>query len=299
MSSPENSLSSAFAVFILTHGRPDSVITYNTLRKCGYTGRLYLIVDDEDKTVGRYIENFGRDRVIVFGKKEVADKFDEGNNFDDRRAAMMARNASFEIAISLGISRFVLLEDDYYYFGFRDLSGARIIKNMDSVFQACLKFFNSTNISSFSFAQGGDHIGGFCGIRSKRKAMNLFLCAPERRFSFVGTMNDDVNTFVTHGSRGLLFLTFTGLQLDQKDTQISSGGMSEFYIRFGTYCKSFTTVMMMPSSVRVAVMQSNNPRIHHQIDWKSTVPCIVREKHQKGPRLAQKLGATVEQLAQP
>ena len=60
-----------FAVFILTHGRPDNVITYKTLQKCGYTGKLFFIVDNEDKTIERYKENFGRDRVLVFRKKDV------------------------------------------------------------------------------------------------------------------------------------------------------------------------------------------------------------------------------------
>ena len=31
-----------FAVFILTHGRPDNVKTLQTLKKCGYTGAIYL-----------------------------------------------------------------------------------------------------------------------------------------------------------------------------------------------------------------------------------------------------------------
>ena len=44
-------LNKNYAVFILSHGRPDNVITYQTLRKCGYTGRIFIIVDDEDKMV--------------------------------------------------------------------------------------------------------------------------------------------------------------------------------------------------------------------------------------------------------
>ena len=36
-----------FAVFILTNGRANNVITYKVLRKQGYTGKIYLMVDDE------------------------------------------------------------------------------------------------------------------------------------------------------------------------------------------------------------------------------------------------------------
>ena len=53
-----------FAVFILTHGRPDNVKTLSTLKKCGYTGNVYFIVDNEDKTIDTYIKNFGSEFVI-------------------------------------------------------------------------------------------------------------------------------------------------------------------------------------------------------------------------------------------
>jgi hypothetical protein len=271
-------LPNTFAVFILTHGRPDNVITYKTLKKCGYTGRLFFIIDDEDKTVERYKANFGSERVIVFKKKEVADACDEGNNFDERRTILMARNACFEIAKELGVTNFIQLDDDYYYFGYRFKAGAKRITNLNAVFSILLSYYKSANITSIAFAQGGDHIGGFSGIKLKRKCMNSFLCSTERPFRFVGAMNEDVNTFTTLGCRGSIFLTFTGLQLDQKDTQSQVSGITEMYLRFGTYCKAFTTVMMMPSSVRIAMMRSNNPRIHHAIDWKATVPCIIRDR---------------------
>ena len=92
-------------------------------------------------------------------------------------------------------------------------------------------------------------------------------------------MNEDVNTYTTLGSRGEMFMTIPPVAIDQKQTQGQSGGITEMYKRFGTYCKAFTTVMMMPSSVKVSMMRSDNPRIHHSIEWAKTVPCIINEKH--------------------
>jgi hypothetical protein len=274
-------LPETFCVFILTHGRPDNVVTLKTLDKCGYTGRLYLVVDDEDATVNYYRQNFGADRVIVFDKKAEADACDEGNNFDERRTITMARNACFRIAERLGVTHFVELDDDYYYFGRRFQEGAKRIRNMDVAILSVLSFMELAGVTSVAFAQGGDHIGGFSGLKLKRKCMNSFFCSTARPFRFVGAMNEDVNTYTTLGSRGALFFTFTGLQLDQKDTQSQQGGISAMYQRFGTYCKAFTTVMMMPSAVRVSMMQSVTPRLHHTIDWKRAVPCIVPERCRK------------------
>ena len=35
-----------FAIFILSHGRPDEVFTVKTLQKVGYTGKYYFIIDN-------------------------------------------------------------------------------------------------------------------------------------------------------------------------------------------------------------------------------------------------------------
>jgi hypothetical protein len=38
----------SFVALILTHGRPDNVHTIKTLRKCGYTGDIIIVLDNED-----------------------------------------------------------------------------------------------------------------------------------------------------------------------------------------------------------------------------------------------------------
>ena len=43
-----------FAVFILTHGRAKQQKTVKTLKRCGYTGRLYLIVDETKSWMSIY-----------------------------------------------------------------------------------------------------------------------------------------------------------------------------------------------------------------------------------------------------
>lgn len=270
-----------FAVFILTHGRPDNVKTYTTLKKCGYTGPIYFIVDNEDKHINNYQKNYGIDNVKIFDKKLMADEIDEGNNFDNRKVIIHARNASFKIAKEIGVKYFVQMDDDYYYFGYRYETGAKIIKNLDNVFNIMLDFYKSVDIKSIAFSQGGDHIGGFSGIKLKRKCMNSFFCSTDRPFQFIGSINEDVNTYTTLGSRGDVFFTFTNIQLDQKDTQSNNGGMTDEYALTGTYVKSFHSVMMQPSSVKASMMNSNNKRIHHSIKWINTTPMILSNQYKK------------------
>lgn len=279
-----------FAAFILTHGRPDNVKTYKTLKKYGYTGRIYLIVDNEDKTIDKYIQNFGADNVKIFDKKAIADKIDEANNFDNRKVIVHARNVCFKIAEDLNITYFIQLDDDYTSFRYRYVEKyitSGNTKNLDNVFDMYLNFFKNTNCKSIAFAQGGDFIGGEnCGLISNyrlnsRKCMNSFFCSTKRKFQFIGSINEDVNTYTTLASRGDLFLTLPFLGLEQAQTQSQKGGMTDVYNESGTYVKSFTTVLMQPSSVSVNMMGFTNNRLHHRVKWQNTTPMILDEKYRK------------------
>lgn len=277
-----------FAVFILTHGRPNNIKTIKALNNCGYTGKIYFIVDNEDKTLDDYINNYGEENVKIFDKKVFADSIDEGNNFDERRTITHARNASFTIAQEIGLDYFIQLDDDYTEFRYRIINNGKEyrkrILNINKIFEYLVDFYNTSNFHSIAFAQGGDFIGGFEGspwVNDKnrpfkaRKAMNSFLCSTKRPFKFIGAMNEDVNTYTTLGSRGALFFTIPLLELSQTQTQSQKGGITDMYLRYGTYCKAFTTVMMQPSSVKISLLNTNNQRIHHLIDWQITVPKII------------------------
>ena len=268
-----------FVVFILCHKRPHKIKTLSTLRKCGYTGKVFLVVDNEDPCLDDYISNYGEDMVQVFDKKSLMSRIDVGSNFGNTNVVVYARNACFDIAKKIGVTYFMQLDDDYYYFGFRYDEGARIIKRLDAVFDALLNFYKSVNIKSIAFSQGGDHIGGFSGIKLKRKCMNSFLCSTDREFEFRGWINEDVNTYITLGHQGHLFFTFTNLQLDQNDTQSKDGGMTQSYEAMGTYIKSFQSVVMHPSGTRVSMMNSTNTRIHHIVKWKNTTPQIIDSRY--------------------
>lgn len=276
-----------FAAFILTHGRPDKVFTYGSLKRAGYTGPIYIIVDNEDKAINQYKEVYG-DKVIVFDKAAVAKTFDEGDNFGDRRAIVYARNACFDIAKKLGYTYFIQLDDDYTRLQYKinrqmEYVGGEWILDLDRIIEMLLEYFIASPCSAISIAQGGDFIGGedcstwVNGFYPHRKCMNSFICSIERRFQFIGRVNEDVNTYTRIASTGPLFLTIPILAITQKQTQSNSGGMTEMYLDSGTYVKSFYTVMYSPSCTKIRMMGSTSRRLHHSIAWPSAVPVILDE----------------------
>lgn len=277
-----------YCVFILTHGRPDNVLTYKTLLKCGYVGKVYFVVDNEDKTIETYIKNFGIENVKVFDKRSMADKIDEANNFNNRKVIVHARNYCFELANELGYKYFIQLDDDYYEFiyKFSDTNGQVLSKDINKIFDLMFAFYKSTSALSICFAQTGDFIGGVDNGKgvyrfSKRKCMNSFFCSTERPFMFIGSINEDVNTYTTLAGTGGLFLTIPVFAINQKDSQTQKSGMSDIYKLQGTYIKSFTTVLMQPSNVSISIMNASHKRIHHSIKWINTTPMIIDEKYKK------------------
>lgn len=280
-----------YAVFILTHGRPDKVLTYKTLRSSGYSGDIYLICDDEDKTLDRYKEKYG-DKVIIFSKIKYKGKFDKMDNFDGNKVIVYARNACYDIARSLGLDYFFEYEDDYTQFSFRKIEGSilRAVKSikMDEILNSMIKCLENTKSHTIAFAQAGDFIGGAPSKFNnsfKRKAMNTFIFKvnknPEDDIKFIGRMNDDVNTYLSQGKIGKLFFQIADIGMVQLLTQSNSGGNTEAYKDAGTYIKSFYSVMIYPSCCKIGMIGHINGRIHHAIKWKYAVPKILNESYKK------------------
>lgn len=281
-----------FAVFILTHGRAEHVVTMDTLRRQGYSGRWYMILDNEDEQANEYEKRYGSDYIIIFDKAAAYERTDTMDNFHEHRAIVYARNEAFRIAKDLGLTYFLMLDDDFTGVLIRFPDNKKLAsktpkwESLEDLFEAMLEFLDSSGASTVALAQGGDLIGGIeSGMYWKgitRKAMNSFFCRTDRPIAFCGTMNEDVTAYTTLGGRGELFFTFTHAHIIQVSTQATAGGMTEVYQESGTYVKSFYSVMASPSCVKVGMFYSKNKRIHHKIDWESAVPKIIREEHRRG-----------------
>ncbi|MFR3684859.1 MAG: hypothetical protein ACLTXM_07460 [Enterococcus sp.] len=277
-----------FAVFILSNGRADNIKTVKTLEKQGYTGKTYIIIDDQDEQSERYYSRY-RDQVIMFDKEESAKCFDVMDNFHDLRSVVYARNQVHRIAKDLGYTYFLELDDDYSSFLFRYVDRGKLknreVPSLDRLFEIMLNFLDESGSLTVALAQGGDFIGGAENKNFHkgllRKAMNSFFCRTDRPFQFVGNINEDTNMYVDLGRRGELIFTVSTVMLNQTTTQANAGGLSTIYLDQGTYVKSFYTVMLNPSSVSVAPMGGSHLRLHHKINWNNTVPKIIHEKYKK------------------
>ena len=278
-----------FCIFVISHGRPNDICTLDTLRKAGCTIPTYIVIDNHDKTADDYLAKY-KEQVFMFDKDKYAGMVDQYDNLNNLRTTTHARNACFDLAIELGYKYFLVLDDDYHAFKLRigpnlehPDSCPNLKSGLDYVLLKTLDYYISANFTSICFSQGGDWFGGasFFNKKPKRKAMNSFFCSVERRFWFISRLNEDVNTYMALGHQGQVFMTIPFVQLDQKQTQKTAGGMTEAYLDGGTYVKTFYTVLARPDCTKVGLMGSAEPRMHHSIKWDNAVPCIIDESYKK------------------
>jgi len=279
-----------FCAFILSHGRPERVYTYNTLLQAGYTGKIYIVIDDEDKKADEYRLKFGN-KVLQFCKIDIEKILDKGDNFDGRASTIYPRAAFWNLAKQVGCKYFIQLDDDYtefqyFYDRYGNYKYQAVKKTCDQLFESMLDYFIQIPCMSIAMAQGGDFLGGgkVQVPRLRRKAMNTFFCSVDRPFNMFGRRNEDVNTYVLGSLRGELFFTVIQAKITQIQSQINPGAISQSYIESGTYVKSFYTIMYAPSCVKIGIIhdhRASNPRIHHQINWHNCAPKIIDEKYKK------------------
>ncbi len=282
-----------FCIFIISYKRAGRVDTINALKKSNYTGDFYIVIGDDDPEKNEYLEIY-KDKIVVFNKNDYnwVDLLD--NDFDKKGTPVFVRNALYDIAEKLGYEYFLVLDDDYsgFYwicnseFEFRKT----IIKDLNKVIEAILKFYKKTPFKIIAFAQHGDFILGSTTmadylfsdyIKFKRKVMNCHFCSTKRRVRWLSRLNDDVCTYLYWGNKGDLFITIYMISVQQKMTQQNKGGLTPEYRLFGTYNKSFRAIMVCPSAALIGKLGTKKRRVHHKIKWKLAVPAIIQEVDKK------------------
>lgn len=276
-----------YAVFILSHGRAESISTVRMLENGNYTGEWFVVIDDEDEEANLYYEKFG-EHVIQFCKKEIAEKTDTCDMDDDRRVGVFARNFIIDEAKRRGYKYHLQLDDDFnsidYRYIVKDKLKAKKCTQFDKLFDAFAEYLESADITWLSFGVSSFYMGGVnpnveAGLI--RKTVCSFFINTYKTPYFFCRMNDDITTNAVWTSRGRIMFSVMPVQMEMKGTQQVDGGMTEIYKENGTYRKSYYTVMAAPSFSIIACQGVRDMRLHHEIRWDYCAPKILNESLKK------------------
>lgn len=250
-------------IYILTHGRPHNQKTVETLRRCGYTGDITLVLDDEDKTLSEYKEE-DRLHIRVFSKQDYIDKTDTGMLNPLRNFAVFARNAIEDIAKEDGVEYFCMFDDDIKNFRHRTIEENKLLSspvvNFDSVLYSYIEYMKQTNIACLSFGTTSQYIGGikrFNQVKEDnntlRLCFNAYIRDSKVDVNWKLNMCEDRITSIYQNTYGNIWKQLLFIQLDCSELYgIIEGGNSEVYRMLDEYTQTFFPIITHPASNKVA-----------------------------------------------
>lgn len=273
------------AVFIITHGRPFNQRTLQTLTSFSYTGKVYLVLDDEDTTIDDYVKTYGTDSILVFNKEKYINETDTGLHRPYRKFAVFARNAVEDLAVELGLDYFMVFDDDITNFRIRydengSLKSCSLSGIIDDVFESCIKFMADTGIHCTSF--------GFCNVyRSgveclytensrNRLCAEAFIRDTKIRVHWRLNMVEDLITSLDYNRMGDVWLQLLPVQVEILMSEGAvEGGNSDAYNDFGLYRLNFMPTIAYPDC---NVVKFHNGKWRTTLSAVNSVPKIVSSK---------------------
>lgn len=259
-----------FAVMILSHGRAKEQKTRRTLLKCGYTGKIYIVIDDMDDQQEEYRKLYGAE-IIVFNKQQQLGLFDTMCNADEWRSVVYARNACYEIAEGLGLKYFLMCDDDISDLKFRLVRdgklGAYPVRQSDRLFESIIALYENTDVSIFGFSQCGAYIGGANSKKYRdgcqRTCSQMMMIRTQDKTPFNGIFNEDLHVAIESGLRGKIVLSTMLVSIASPVRESNSGGLHDLYKANGSYTHCSYTVMAYPGIAKVSVVQESKLRLKH------------------------------------
>lgn len=270
-----------YAIFICTHGRPDEQHTLKALRKAGYTGKIILVVDDEDDTVPELmLKTYDDAEIVRFCKQHYIDTVDIGRSDAKRKAILYAKCACEDVAKERNLDAFVIADDDITDFRFRYESDDKLLtqyvtKNMDVIIESYLTFILDCNVCMTSFGTNQMFMGGRISDERKgefRIPYNFLFRNTSISFNWISEMNEDtISVLAEHGNKYMIQLPF--IKLEMKELMAGAkGGMTEFYNQMTTGTRIGTILMYSPSNVKYIATAK---KITHAIKKDNAFPKLI------------------------
>lgn len=277
-----------FAIFIISHERANRVETYDTLKQGGYTGQIFVVIDDEDSMLRTYLDRFGDD-VLIFDKQVYTKEVDTITNDKRLSSAVYARNAVEDFAKLFELDAFVTMDDDvtnlrYRYLEDDTAKSQRLTKNLDIVFNEYTDYLIKGNIATLSFANVMIYAGGVKSeddkirLGSHRYTTCIHIRNTKLPVNWISLTNEDSISGGVTAQRGYIWWTLPPIVYDTSQLGVLPGGMKSIYDKFPPFSRAFLSTVALPAVNRVGCTKDRF-NIHRNL--KSAYPMIISSRYKK------------------
>lgn len=277
-----------FAVFITSHGSPFNIPSLKAIRDSGYTGAVYIVVDNLDETLSDY--ELLDEQVIVFDKMHYVHTLDIGMSTINPQlsAVLYARAAVEDIARQMELKYFMVMDDDLYGFRYRYPVDNKLrsypVENIECLIYNYIEFMNVSNSICLSFANDGSFIAGVDAILSgkimeRRSCHTIFLRDTEKEFDWKFAMNEDYISSLLYANTGQLMFTLPFVQRTIRGmNNRSSSGMYDAYKNSTEFQRAFYNTVACPWTCKPTMYKG-----HYvvRVNKDSAYPKIISAKYQK------------------
>lgn len=281
-----------YAVFILSHKRADRVETFSTLRNSGYTGRIFIVLDDEDPQRLDYEIRFKdkeNTKVIVFHKRIYMRLTDTVTNDKQASSPVYARNFIEHYAERIGCLAYIVMDDDITNLRFRYVenyvSKSQALKSsLDEVLEAYIKYLLTANIATLSFATVMVYAGGVHNEADMvRLANHRYTCQIHMRnlafpVDWISLANNDSISANNTAKIGYLWWSLPFIVYDSPKMNTLPGGMKEVYDGVSEFKRAFMSTVVSPSVCRVGCSKN---RLAIKRNLKAAYPVIISGRWKK------------------
>jgi len=278
-------MANKFCVFIISHERSDRVETYDTLLRGGYTGEIYIVIDNEDSQKTKYVDRFGK-FTIVFNKQSFIDACDTVG--ESRRAsATYARNAVEYFAKELGVDSYAVMDDDivalrYKYIEDDKVKSLPVNGGLDEVFKLYADFILQHDIATTSFQTVMFYVGGVGDFNSRvtsaRETFQIHIRNTKFPVEWRSVINEDIITEIETAQRGYIWWSLPHVIYDAVAMNDKSGGVKESYDTISQFDRAFLATIVNPSCCKPGYSHGKMRIIQ---DRKTSYPMIISSRYKK------------------
>ncbi len=277
-----------FAVFIISHGRPDRQHTLKTLRRGGYTGRIILVLDDEDSTYEEYKANDAE--IIQFSKLRFMVIADTVEREKRDASAVYARNAVEAFAKELRLDTFLMIDDDITGLRYRWIENGSVkslaVKGgLDKVFEYYSQYMLDTGIACTSFPFTMFYIAGTHDLERRiteyRHTYQIHIRNAHKEVEWTGTINHDTITQLLTMKRGYIWWSIPHLVFDAKPMNSESGGLKEVYDTIGDFNMAFLAMITSPDCCSIVPSKGGRSSLQIKENKLTSYPMIVSQEYKK------------------
>lgn len=279
-----------FAVFITTHGRADRVYTYQTLRRCGYKDIIYVVVDNEDKQLELYRQEF-EGELLIYNKQKYIDKTEKVLKSSQRASVTYPRNAVEDYAKSMKLDAFAVFDDDITGLRYRWIEDNKVKSisphtNIGEALKLYAEYMLENHMAVISFCHMMFYVSGTQGIEQKiseqREAYQLFIRNVHIDMNWIGVMRQDMLTNLITAPQGYIWWSIPFITYDatpMNETRENEGGMIDAYRNISEYRRSFMGIIVCPSAIKVGCGNTDNIKMIWNKN--ASVPKIISGRYKK------------------